>query len=201
MDFLKVEKRAESIKAKKLRANDLIPGCVYGGNLKDTLLIQIPLGPAMQLVKAKSTGSKVTVEVDGKKYVTLLKEIGRDAVSNKIEHLSFQSLVADEKVNSIARIVLLNREKVSEFVQQLMFEIPYKALPSDLVETIEIDLEGKTLGWSINVGDLDIAKKDGIEIMANLDSPVVNIIELRRSAVASDGEEEEEEEQAVSEQE
>ena len=55
---------------------------------------------------------KVTLEIDGTKHIVLLKEIARDPASKKVQHLSFQALVADEMVNSIAHVVIHNRDMV-----------------------------------------------------------------------------------------
>jgi large subunit ribosomal protein L25 len=70
-----------------------------------------------------------------------------------------------------------------------LFEIPYKALPADMVESVTVDLEGMEIGDSVSLADLDIAKNDAIELLIEADSPVVNIIE-QRAAEASDEDEE-----------
>ena len=189
MDILKAEKRTEEIKPRRLRAEGLIPGCVYGGKLEQTVLFQAPTSVVMQLVKTKAEGSKVTLELDGSKHITLLKEIARDPANNKVQHLSFQALVADEMVTSVARIVLLNRDRVNGFVQQLLFEVPYKALPADMVETVHIDLEGMEIGDSTCLADLDISKNEAIELLIEEDSAVVNIIEQRAVVESSEDEE------------
>ena len=189
MDVLRAEKRTENIKPRRLRADGLIPGCVYGGKLEETIMFQAPEGAVLQLVRAKAEGSKVTLDLGGTKHVTLLKEIAREPSTNRIQHLSFQALVADEEITSVARINLLNRDRVSGFIQQLLFEIPYKALPAYMVESVTVDLEGVEIGDSVSLADLDIAKNDAIELLIEADSPVVNIIE-QRAAEASDEDEE-----------
>ena len=62
-------------------------------------------------------------------------------------------------------------------IQQSLNEITYKALPSDLIEKIEVDLTGMKPGDSIYVSDLDIAKKEAYEIKTPLDSLVLSIVE------------------------
>lgn len=182
MSIVKAEKRNESLKAKRIRKLGFIPGCVYGSSLKESLLIQIPQGDVNQLLKTKSKGSKITLEVEGSKNTVLLKEISSNPVSNMVEHLSFQKIDADELITGTAQIVLINREKISSFVQQLLFEISYKALPANMVEKIEIDLEGKKDGSNVKVEDLDIAKNKDIELLVAPDTMVLNIVEISKIA-------------------
>ncbi len=189
MDILVAEKRQGNKKPRGLRAEGFIPGCVYGGKLEQTEMFQAPEGAVMQLVKSKAEGSKVTLEIDGTKHIVLLKEIARDPASKKVQHLSFQALVADEMVNSIAHVVIHNRDMVTGLVQQHLFEIPYRALPADMIETVTVDLEGMGIGDSVTIADLDIAKNDAIELLIELDSPVVNIVDQRVNEATSDAEE------------
>lgn len=75
--------------------------------------------------------------------MTLLKEISYAPVGRKAEHLCFMPLAEDEKINNIAQIILLNKDKVTGNINQSLFEVSYKAYPRDLVDKIEIDMEGK----------------------------------------------------------
>ena len=102
-------------------------------------------------------------------------------MSNELEHLSFQTLVAGEVVTSAARIVLVNREKVTGMVQQPQSEVSYRALPSNLIDKIEIDLDGMKIGTSMRIGDLDIAKNPDIEVLSPLDTMVFSIADARTS--------------------
>ena len=181
MNILQAEKRNESLKAKKLRQAGVIPGCVYGSNLEENLLIQIPQGEVNQLLRSKAKGSKVTLDIEGKKIIALLKEISRSAVGGQIENLSFQSLVADEKVTGTAQIVLLNKEDEENLTQQLLYDISYRAFPSNLVERIEVNLEGMQAGSCVKVEDLEIAKNPDVELLVAPDSIVVNIFENKKN--------------------
>ncbi len=62
-------------------------------------------------------------------------------------------------------------------VQKLLKEIPYRALPSDLVEKIVIDLEKMRAGAHIKVKDLSIYQNPNIKILVDTDKPVLNITE------------------------
>ncbi|MEG1584122.1 MAG: hypothetical protein RR131_05540 [Anaerovorax sp.] len=177
MYILNVEKRNESVKAKKLRKLGLIPVSMYGGDLTETLLMQTSLINARKLLKSKSKGGRVQLDFEGNTISALLKEISYHAVSGEVETLDFQKLLEDEVVNSSARIVIVNRDKTQLMVQQLLDEIPYRGLPSDLVETIEIDIETIKEGHNVKVEDLPFAKNERIEILMPMDALVLSMAE------------------------
>jgi large subunit ribosomal protein L25 len=180
MLIVKASYRNENQKAKQLRKSGIVPGCVYGGGLKSPVNIQIIYDEVKKLLKSKSKDGKVTLEIEGKKITALLREICTDPVRSQIEHLSFQSLTGDETVSSTAQIVLMNKEIVSGYVQQNLFDISYRAFPSKLIEKIEINLDGLRAGTCMRVKDLDIAKNEDIELLTSADSLVFSIIENKR---------------------
>lgn len=177
MYILKADNRSADVKVKKLRSEGIIPACVYGGKLEDTLLIQIDSKEAVKLLREKTVGGQVRLDIHGKKLIALLKEVNISPVGNKIEHLSFQGLVAGEPVHSTAQIILVNEEKVSDVIRQSLFEISIKALPSHLVEEVQINLEGMSAGAVIRVEDLDIASNADVEILTAMDTMVLHIVE------------------------
>ncbi|MDD2418269.1 MAG: 50S ribosomal protein L25 [Oscillospiraceae bacterium] len=179
MFILKTENRDAALKPKQLRRNGIIPGVLYGKNLKESISIQAPQGEVLRCLQNNSTGSRVELMIGSKKHMALLREVSYIPTTNQVEHLSFQALQADEAVESTARIVLVNKDKISGMVQQPQSDISYRALPRYLIDRIEVDLEGLKEGDSIRISDLDIAKDPNIEILNPLDIMVVSVIDSR----------------------
>ncbi|MDD4546237.1 MAG: 50S ribosomal protein L25 [Oscillospiraceae bacterium] len=179
MFILKTENRDAGLKPKQLRRNGIIPGVLYGKNLKESISIQAPQGEVLRCLQNNSTGSRVELMIGSKKHMALLREVSYIPTTNQVEHLSFQALQADEAVESTARIVLVNKDKISGMVQQPQSDISYRALPRYLIDRIEVDLEGLKEGDSIRISDLDIANDPNIEILNPLDIMVVSVIDSR----------------------
>lgn len=179
MFSLKAENRNVGLKPKQLRREGIIPGVLYGKNLEESISMQFTQKDVSNFLKTNSTGSKVELAMDGKKYISLLREVTFTPATTKVEHLSFQTLLADEVIESTARIILLNKEKVQGMLQAPQSEISFKALPANLIDKIEIDLEGFKEGDSIRVGDLEAAKNPDIEVLTPLENMVVSVIEPR----------------------
>ncbi len=195
MFILNAQSRDEKLKPKQLRRKGIIPAVLYGKNLEESLSIQIPQKEVTRFFKTNSKGSTLELSLLGKKYMALLREATYKPATYELEHLSFQALIADEVVESVAIIILLNREKVSGMVQQPQFEVAYRALPAHLIERIELDLDGFDIGDSIRVGDLEIAKDSNFEIVTPLDTLIVSVVDSR--AIEEDLEEDDVDEEAA----
>ena len=177
MSELKAKKRDISSKGKQLRREGIIPGILYGKHMDESLSIQITQKDAVLFLNSNTVGSRLELVVGRKKYMALLKEVTYVPVTNAIEHFSFQALTAGEKVTSTAHIVLHHKDKVDGVVQLSLDEISYKALPKDLIERVDIDLEGMKVGTTILVSDLEIVKNEALEILTHLDDVVLTISE------------------------
>ena len=145
--------------------------------------VQIDKLVAERFVKEKSKGSQVVLDVDGQKLHVLIKEIDYNPLKKQIDEIDFQVLVKGEKVHSVAEVVLLHHDKVADgVIEQKLEEISYKATPEALVEKVEIDLGKLRAGDSVQVKDLDIASKEGIDLITDPETTVVTISEVYRGA-------------------
>ena len=188
MTTLKVQKRDTEKKAKALRREGFVTGTLFGKNIKETVLLQIDKKEAERIHRECLKGSQLNLELDGKTYDVLLKEIDYDGLKREIYEMDFQALVKGEKVHSVAEIVLCNRDKVQEgIVEQLLSEVSYKTTPENLVDKIEVDCANLKLGYVLKVSDLDIAKNKKVDIQTNLDAPVVSVV-APHNAPAADAE-------------
>lgn len=189
---LKVESRNTGLKPKQLRRKGIIPGVLYGNNLEEPLSIQLSQVEASRFLKSNFSGSKVELLLGEKKFPALLREVAYTPVTDDLEHLDFQTLLAGEIITSAAKVVLVNREKVLGVIHQPQPEVSYRALPSHLVERIEIDLDGMKVGDSVRICDLDIAKNPDIEILSPLDAVVLSIADAHKPEEAPETEDEDE---------
>ena len=101
------------------------------------------------------------------------------------------ALVAGEPVISEFHIHLHNRAKVDGIVQQHLSEVRYRALPSKLVEVVNVELEGKVPGDSALLGDLDFVNNPDFEILTPLETSVYSIVPRKMAVEAEPVESEE----------
>jgi len=192
MTTLKVQRRNMETKAKKLRREGYVTGNLFGKEIEGSIPVQIEKSEAERIQRECMKGSQLYLELDGKTYDVLIKEMDYRPMDHQILEMDFQALVKGEKVHSVAEVILLNKEKVTEGVlEQLLEEIAYKATPEELVEKVEIDCATLRLGDTLKVADLDIAKNDKVDLQTDLDAPIVSIL-ASNNEVPEDEEAEEE---------
>ena len=59
MYTLKADIRSGELKPKQLRRKGIIPGVLYGKDLEESLMIQLPLGEVSRFLKSGFTGRKI----------------------------------------------------------------------------------------------------------------------------------------------
>ena len=176
MNTLKAEKRSMDVKAKRLRREGFVTGNVFGREIKGSIPVKISKNEAERLLKTNGKGSQIILNIDGTDMDVLIKEIDYNALKGQVDEIDFQALVSGEKVHSVAEIHLLNHEKViTGVLQQMLKEVSYRALPSALVDKIELDVGDMRVGDKIKVRDLAIASDKDVQLQTDLDTVVVEV--------------------------
>lgn len=175
MEVITVQKRDPGAKAKHLRHCGIVPCVICGAKLQGSLSVQMGQASANQLKRTKRNGSKVTVQCEGQAYPTIIKNLECNSITGEIEHINFQILDAGKKVNSVADIVLLNKDKVVGVLEQMQMKIPHAAQPEDLIDTVKIDLENLPVGSALTIAEIPEFQSDKIELQIDASSIVFRI--------------------------
>ncbi len=192
MNTLKAQRRETTEKAKRLRREGYVTGNLFGRQIEGSILLKIEKREAERIMRECMKGSQIMLEVEGKEYDVLIKEMDYDAMTRSILEMDFQELVKGEKVHSVAEIILHNKDKVIEgALEQLLEEVAYKATPEHLVDKIDVDCSTLHLGDTITVGDLAIAKNKDVDVVTHLDSIVVTVLAPNNADIPSDEDAEE----------
>ena len=176
MNTLKAEKRSMDVKAKRLRREGYVTGNVFGRKIEGSIPVKIDRNALERFLKTSGKGSRVQLDVDDESMDVLIKEIDVNHLKNEVVEIDFQALVSGEMIHSVAEIILLNHDKVAEgIVEQHLNEISYRALPSALVEKVEVDVAEMKVGDSIKVKDLPIASDKDVHLMTDPEAVVVSV--------------------------
>lgn len=189
MENISVQKRDLTVKAKKMRRLGMVPGSVFGKSLSESISIQMEEAVARKLIRQKREGSKLLLDIDGQTISVQIKEKSVNGLNNEIQHISFQALTADEKVNSVIHILLANDEKIAGQLEKMLLEIPYASLPEDMIDTITVDLDGMKTGTVLLVKDIPELMSDKIELQADPDDIVLRISDRARNTSPAPSEE------------
>lgn len=175
MENISVQKRDLTVKARKMRRLGIVPGSVFGKSLPESISIQMDETVARRLIRQKREGSKLLLNIEGQNIQVQIKEKSLDTLSGEILHINFQALVANEKNNSVIHIFLTNHEKFGVQLEKMLMEIPYASLPSDMIDTITIDVEELKTGDILTVKDIPELNSDKIELQVDMNEIVLRI--------------------------
>ena len=193
MNTLKAEKRSMDVKAKRLRREGYVTGNLFGREIEGSIPVKMHKPDVERLLKTNNKGSQILLDVDGQKYDVLIKEVDFNPMAGRVDELDFQALVSNEKVHSVAEIVLVNHDKIQTGVlQENLTEIAYRAYPSSLVDKVKVDVGEMKIGDAIYVKDLPIAEDKDIDLKTDPESVVVMLNAVHSKEVPESEEDTEE---------
>ncbi|MBU0576727.1 50S ribosomal protein L25 [Patescibacteria group bacterium] len=172
---------------KQLRREMLVPGNVYGGS-GGSLPLQFPGKTFIKLYDEAGETGLVYLKIEGeeKEKPTLISQVQLDPVTDQVLHVSFKEVDLKEKIEAEVPVEMIGEFDVREAVLvQVRNSIVVEALPADLPEKFEINIEGLTeIGQSITLADLnfDKSKVSLVEVVNDEDwgNPVVLVQEQRQ---------------------
>jgi len=159
----------------QLRQNGAIPGVVYGFQMESTA-ITLDARVFAKLLTAHGTKSVFQLDVDGKRINAVLSEVQRCALKGNIKHVDFKSINMSEELEvEIPVTVTGDAIGVADggFLLQPNREVRIKVKPTEIPETIEIDVTNVAIGTSLYVGD--IRQQFSFEILQEDDYTLVTI--------------------------
>lgn len=167
--------------SKKLRKQGFITGEIYGAHEKN-IHIKIPGREFEKFLKETSQEmALIDMEVNGKRYRCILKELHRDVVRGTPLHADFQILHAKEPIQVVIPIVLTGTPegaKLGGILEHLKREVNIKAVPSKLPGHIEIDVSGLKIGDSIHIKDLEVPEE--VEVIEDPDETVCTVLSPKK---------------------
>lgn len=167
-------------KVKKLRRDGLIPGHVFGKGI-DTEHVSVKLLEFLPVLhKAGETGLIDLRVGEEKTRPVLIRDVQYDPVKDIPLNISFYQVNLKEKVTVPVPIVVVGEEPESvhmgeAVVLQTLNEVEVEALPTDLVENLEVDISIlKMIGDAIAVSRLNY-DRDKLIILADPEEIVVKL--------------------------
>ncbi len=164
-------------KVKLLRNEGKLPGIIYGKSTESIPII-LDLKEATKILKATSSSSLLTINIDGEEFSTLVRERQRDFIRGNYLHVDFLSVSLTEKVRAKVNIVAEGEAPALNDIETLLTsgldQIEVESLPQDLPEKFTVDLSSlEEVGDGIYVRDLEIPPN--VELLADPDDMIVVI--------------------------
>ena len=164
MEYQKLssEKRADSGKgvARQLRFSGRIPAILYGHKREPVRLVLSEID-LRKIFQVSTDSAIVDLSVKGDKAASgtaIVREIQRHPTTGRVLHIDLQRIALDEKVRVQVPIVLTGEAKgvkeMGGILEHGLREFTITCLPSEIPESVEIDVAELSIGDSIHVRDI-----------------------------------------------
>ena len=172
--------------ARKIRAQGMIPGVLYGSGENIPLTLQ-----PQELLKILTSGENTIfrLEIDGElggDRQAIVRDLQRDPLRETLLHADLYRISMDVEITVSVPIVLqgMSREvsDVGGMINQLLHEIEIQCLPSLIPHELTIDVAHLGIGEVLHVRDLPVLQ--GIQVLAASDE-VVASVNVRGEEVAA----------------
>jgi large subunit ribosomal protein L25 len=162
---------------RELRSQELVPGVIYGGSQE--INFAAPATAFKPLVYTPSF-QYAEVDVDGKIYKCILKDLQFDKVNDHLIHVDLMELVEDKKVIATIPLKFTGVSKGvkdgGKFVAKIN-SLKIKTFPKYLKAQIEVAIDNLELNGNIRVEDVKI---DNYEIMNSPRIPIASVVLTRQ---------------------
>lgn len=148
-------------KTKQLRVKGIIPANIFGKKIK-SLAIELEKSNLLDVMrKAGETGLiHLKIKGDDKTHPVLVSGYAQDPVTDQMLHVDFHEVDLKQKTTASVPLKTVGEsEAVKSGMVLVMFknEIEVEALPTDLPDSIEVDISGLTeVGSTILAKDLKV---------------------------------------------
>jgi large subunit ribosomal protein L25 len=179
-------------KVKSLRREGIIPGVIYGQS--EPVKIQMDVKPLRRALRVAGTNQLATIDVNGREYTVLAREIQQHVTRRDILHVDFLEVDMKSTIRSEAELVGVGESAMvatgEGMVTLAIYAVEIESLPDALVSQIEVDLTMiENPEDTVTVADLVVP--EGVDIITEPET-VVARFSYSRADIAEEEEEMEE---------
>lgn len=162
--------------SRRLLRDGKVPAVVYGLD-QDTVAVAVEW-PSLRAALTTDAGlnALITLAVDGREDLTIVKDLQRDPVRREVVHVDFLRVSRDVEIEVEVPIVLEGHaEKVERedgTVAHLLFSLSVYAKPGAIPNELTVDVAEMELHDSIRVGDLSLPS--GVRTEVDEDEVIVS---------------------------
>jgi large subunit ribosomal protein L25 len=185
-------------KTKQLRSKGIIPANIFGKKIKSLAIELESQGLLDTMRKAGETGLiHLKIQGDDKLHPVLVSGYAQHPVTDEMLHVDFHEVDLKQKTKAMVPLKAVGEsEAVKGGMILVMFknEVEVEALPTDLPDSIEVDISGLTeVGMSVHAKDLKVDRSkvaldiEGDEQIATIQEPAKE--EVVEAVPVAEGEE------------
>ncbi|HSD63475.1 MAG TPA: 50S ribosomal protein L25, partial [Ignavibacteriaceae bacterium] len=159
--------------SKFVRKNGRVPGIYYSKH--DTPVHISVTEKAINPLVFTSETHLISLQVDGRVFDCVVKDIQFDPITDKVVHFDLIGLTTGETFQLEVPVLLHGTPvgvKEGGIVQHLIHKLEIECLPKDIPQRVDIDITNLKIGDSVHVKDLTL---ENITILNTEDSVIVAV--------------------------
>jgi large subunit ribosomal protein L25 len=179
-----------SAAARRMRADGHIPGVVYGLGM-DPISVSVERRDLrLALSGAAGVNTVLSLEVGGKVYPAVVKELQRHPIKRTVSHIDFLTVNMNEELQVHVPLRLEGEAKAvaaeGGLVDPAVDSIEVSCTPGNIPDEFVIDITDMQPHDIIRLADVPMPK--GVTATGDPDMPVVTILITAAATAAADGE-------------
>ncbi len=158
-----------------LRNDGFVPAVVYGYQT-DAVSIAVNERELLNTLRVTGRNGVMKLQLEDGELNVVLNEYQKDPLKNQITHADFLAINMSEELEISVQVHLTGEsigEKDGGVLQQPNWELDIKVKPSDIPDSLEIDISELNIGDTLTVAD--VRKKIKYEILNDDDFGLVSI--------------------------
>lgn len=140
----------------ELRGKGDVPGIVYGYQAETTPLT-VSEKELIKTLRESGRNGVINLEVDGKTYNVVMSDYQMDALKGNFKHVDFLAINMSDELEVVASVHTIGEspgEKEGGVLNQPNREVNIKVKPSDIPDSLEVDVSNLAIGDTLTVGDI-----------------------------------------------
>lgn len=160
---------------KALRREGKLPAVLYGSNIQPIPIV-MELRETSRILAGVSSSHLITIDLDGEKYPTLVREKQRNWIKGVLTHIDFLVVSLTEKLRAEISVVLHGEAPAVADLHGVLVtgqeSLEVECLPRDLPEHITVDISSlDQIGDAIYVRDIVLPPQ--VQILTPPDEMIV----------------------------
>jgi large subunit ribosomal protein L25 len=171
---------------RRLRAQGLIPGVVYGAKKEPVPVVVSPREIGTILRSASGENTLFDLELDGGRRKVILKEFQVEPIKGRLLHADFYEVALDQALEVTVHVELTGvpvgvkvEGGILDFVTR---ELQVECLPTDIPERILVDVSELGMGKHVRVSEIKAPER--VTILTDPDVVIAHVVAPRAEEVA-----------------
>lgn len=173
--------------ARRVRKAGMVPATVYGAG-KPPVSVSLDPKQIAQILHSKSGHNTIfELQMDGENAMAMIVDWQNEPIKSSLLHVDVKRIAMDKKLTVNVPIVLVGEaygvKTEGGILEQVLREIEIECLPSDIPDTIEVNVSELKSGQNLRVKDLPHG--GSITFLTEEDEVVAHIVHVKEVVEAA----------------